>query len=134
MAYFEWENKYSVGHTLMDSHHQKLFDIINRLHEAMLQGQGGSIAQDIIKELIDYTRYHFGEEEKMLADVNYPKLSMHKDLHQKFISDLHEIEHNVTKGVEFLTAIKLLRSTQSWLQDHIMEVDAGYSDLVKNYS
>jgi hemerythrin len=131
MALFEWDEQYSVGSTLMDEHHKRLFDIINRLHAAMTEGKGANIVCDVLKELVDYTKYHFSEEEKMMAEIGYPNLEMHRIQHEKFISDIESIKGEVEKGVEFLAAIKVLRSTQSWLQNHILKVDAGYSSLIK---
>ncbi len=66
MPLFEWSDDYSVGVAGMDRHHQKIFDMLNRLHAAMLQGKAVDMIGNIIRELLDYTKYHFGEEEKLM--------------------------------------------------------------------
>ena len=134
MAIIEWEERYSVGSSVMDGHHKQLFDIYNRLYTEISKGQGINVVQGSLNELVDYTKYHFAEEEKMLASVNYPDLEMHKGLHKKFISDLENVRHDIANGMEYIALIKLLSSTRSWLQEHILQIDAGYSHLVKAYS
>ena len=88
MPLFEWKKEHSVGVYEMDRHHQKLFDILNRLHDAMKDGKGMQIIAGIVRELLDYTRYHFGEEEKLLEKIGYSGISEQKMAHQKFISQI----------------------------------------------
>ena len=49
MPLFEWDDQYSVGNHTMDSHHQKLFDILNVIHDAARAGRGEEIIE---KELL----------------------------------------------------------------------------------
>jgi hemerythrin-like metal-binding protein len=74
--------RYSVGVSDMDEHHKKLFDIVSRVHDAVRGNQAGGPPGGLIGELLDYTRYHFGEEETDAAtDRLPPKLADHQAQH-----------------------------------------------------
>jgi len=133
MALFDWSNEYSVGVSLMDSHHKKLFDIINRLHGDVKNKAADSQIGVHIRELLDYTIYHFGEEEKMLTSCNYPNMSYHKGLHQQFIADLQAAKKDVDEGMAVFAATRVMNSSVEWLKQHILTVDKGYESLVKQH-
>ncbi|HDN26936.1 MAG TPA: hypothetical protein ENG03_07550 [Thioploca sp.] len=62
MALFDWSDKYSVGVFRMDDHHKQIFDIVNKLHATMKEGKAKEVIGPLMKELIDYTVFHFHEE------------------------------------------------------------------------
>ena len=133
MAYIDWDDSLSVGSTLMDDHHKRLFDIFNRIHEAMKAGRGGEVIQGILRELIDYTRYHFDEEEVMLQRIGYPQLDMHKGLHRKFVAELEGYEKEIDEGMAVFVATQVMNSSLAWLRDHILKIDKGYTELVEKH-
>ncbi|HVM91282.1 MAG TPA: hemerythrin domain-containing protein [Terriglobales bacterium] len=60
MALVSWNPSYSVKVEKCDTDHKKLFDILNKLHEAMSAGNGNQVVAKVVKELGDYTKFHFG--------------------------------------------------------------------------
>jgi len=133
MALFDWDNEYSVGVSLMDSHHKKLFDIINKLHADVKGGRSEAQIGPHIKELLDYTIYHFGEEEKMLAACGYPTLAAHQELHKKFIGELQSAKQDVDDNMAIFAATRVMNQSTEWLKHHILTVDKGYEQLVKSH-
>jgi hemerythrin-like metal-binding protein len=55
MGLFSWTPKMSVGIAEIDKEHQGLFDIMNKLHEAMLSGRGKDALRPVLIELGHYT-------------------------------------------------------------------------------
>jgi hemerythrin len=55
LALVTWDTSYSVSVKSCDAEHQKLFDLINQLHEAMQLGQGSTIVVPVVHELEKYT-------------------------------------------------------------------------------
>jgi len=131
MGIYDWTSQYSVGVPLMDSHHKKLFDIVNDLHEAAKAGDAPEKLGRIVGELLDYTRYHFTEEERMLERIAYPKLSEHKGMHQQFIAEVEGFQREIQQGMAVFAVLRLMDTAVEWLRDHILKVDMGYSDLAK---
>lgn len=131
MALFEWEEKFSVGINSMDSHHQKLFAIINKLHEAAAAGQATDIIGSFIKELIDYTKYHFSEEEKLLESINYRGLAAQKQAHITFIAKMEEYQEETAKGLGVFVVTKVSSTATDWLKNHILTMDKQYEAELK---
>ena len=128
MALFDWKNDYSVGVFNMDSHHKKLFDIINELHEGMKEGKGAEAAEHSIKELLDYTKYHFSEEEKMMEQVGYSGLSAQKTAHKIFISRIEDFKEEADRGMAVFVSSKLVNTAMDWLKQHILTMDKQYQE------
>ena len=81
MAIIKWEQNLSVGVDKFDTHHKKLVDLINKLHDAMSTGKGAETIGSVLDDLIKYTQYHFAEEEKLMTLHKYPDLEKHKAEH-----------------------------------------------------
>ena len=132
MALFVWEDKYSVGVKLMDDHHKRLFDLFNQLHDALGSRKSADVMGRITKDLLDYTIYHFGEEQKMLERIGYTSLAHHKSLHAKFIAEVQKYSDMVDEGQAIYAATKLFNTSMKWLLEHIMTIDKGYEDLANS--
>jgi hemerythrin-like metal-binding protein len=73
----EWTPEYSVHVPEIDREHQTWFSVTNRLHEAMLAGEGTRILATLLAEITQYTLHHFANEEKLMAAVQYAGLRAH---------------------------------------------------------
>ena len=128
MSLFNWNDEYSVNVLAMDNHHKKLFDILNQMHDAMKAGSGEEVVGKIINELIDYTRYHFGEEEKMMEQINFSGIDSQKRAHKAFVDKMLEYQQEVNEGMAIFTVSKVARTGVEWLKEHILVMDNKYSE------
>jgi hemerythrin len=129
MAVFEWNDDYGVNVFTMDKHHKKLFSIINNLYDLMATSAADDKIIKIINELLEYTKYHFSEEEQMMTQIKYPDLIAHQKLHREFTAKLEEYQKAAQNGMAIFVAIKVADTGMNWLKAHILKADAGY----KNY-
>lgn len=84
-----------------------------------------------IDELIDYTGYHFGFEEKYLKDFSYNKFDEYKAIHDQFLSTVKAYRSTYSEN-ESISLIKLLTYIKSWVQYYIPLHDQQYISLFKN--
>lgn len=126
MALVSWNPSYSVKVEKCDTDHKKLFDILNKLHEAMSAGNGNQVVAKVVKELGDYTKFHFGAEEKMMEQTHYPKLAEHRAQHKIYVSKVEQFQKDVEKGV-LGKSVEVLNFLTDWLTSHIKKVDQQYS-------
>ena len=61
MALFTWDTKYSVGLADIDEQHQRLFRLINDLHDAVQHGHGREMMTRVLQELVAYFKTHFAD-------------------------------------------------------------------------
>jgi hemerythrin len=131
MAFFTWKQTYSVGVKEMDAQHQKMVDIINRLHDAMLGGQGSKELGSIIQEMVAYTQFHFASEEKILSANTYPGFVAQKAEHEAFTKKVIEFDAQFKSG-KLALSVEVLNFLKDWWADHIQVQDKKYMTFLNN--
>jgi len=126
MALVTWDQSYSVSVSRLDEQHQKLFSLINSLHEAMRQGKGQEVVQDTVRELAAYTATHFRAEEELLRKANYPGLIAHEAEHQEYVAKVNQFAEDLKAGRN-ASSISVLGFLKDWLAEHILRTDRSYS-------
>ena len=127
-----WSETYSVQVGNLDKQHQKLFDIVNRLHEAMGVGKGQAQVKTVLDELIDYTKTHFAAEEAMLEKQGYPTLAAHKGEHKALLEKVQTYKKDFLEGKTGISA-SLLQFLVDWLKKHIQQTDKKYSQFLNDH-
>lgn len=128
MNLIEWNSSLSVKVTDFDKEHQRLFQIINELNEAMLAGKGKAILGKILNGLVEYTKTHFAGEEKWFVKFNYPETAAHKKEHAEFTKTIMDFQAKLTYG-EAVLSTTLMAYLKNWLTKHIKGTDQKYGDF-----
>ena len=123
----KWSKEYSVGIEHFDDEHKVLIKLINDLNDAMLDGKSKSVIGKIITELLEYTEFHFGKEEKEMIDIKYPGYDEQKKMHTIFINKIKEFKNEFESG-EALLSLKIIEFLKDWLLTHIVKVDKKYKE------
>jgi hemerythrin len=126
MSLMTWDQSYSVKVAELDGHHQKLFFLLNTLHDAMRAGKGNSVIRAIVEELADYTHTHFQREEALMGQTKYPGLETHRIEHQKLMAKVGEYKAALDSGQNVNTTA-VLEFLREWLAKHINRVDKAYA-------
>jgi len=109
-----------------DAAHQKLFYLMNTLHEAMKSGQGRTLVAGIVHELERYTQTHFLAEEALLQRAQYPNLKDHRLEHREFVAQVKQFKDDLeVDGTA--NSIAVLTFLKDWLANHIKKTDKRYS-------
>jgi hemerythrin len=126
MTYLSWRRDYEVGVAQIDAEHHGLFDLINEFHETRARSDSPRESAKVLNRLIAYAEVHFQHEEKLMSDNNYPRLDMHRELHNDLVASIFAINERLAKdseraGTEVLTFIRI------WLVEHIIknDIDVG---------
>jgi hemerythrin len=128
MALIEWTDDYSVSVEEIDLQHKKIIEMINTLHQAMLDGKGHKIISGILDGLAEYAVYHFQTEEKYFDKFNFEGGNTHKETHNEFVKQISEFMDGYKSGDLMLT-IDVMDFLSDWLQNHILGEDMEYSDF-----
>ncbi len=132
MAFFEWNDSYSVGVPEIDAQHQRLIEMINTLHKGRQRRKGvertGAALDEmttlaaVLDELIAYTVYHFSTEEKLMIRFAFPEYRLHKDAHIAFTNSVLAFQRDFDEG-KAVSCADLAQLLQAWLRDHILHTD-----------
>lgn len=123
----KWDKEFSVGIEHFDDEHKILIKLINNLNSAMLEGKSKNVIDKIITELLEYTKFHFGKEEKEMLDIKYPGYSEQKKMHDMFIEKIKVFKNEFESG-EALLSLKIIDFLKDWLLSHIVKVDKKYKE------
>ena len=129
MALFEWQDKFSVKINSIDEQHKKLINIINDLHDAMLEGKSREIIKEVLFRLVDYTKTHFTYEEELFEKHGYSEKVSHEKQHDEFVQKLYEVVEKF-KVIKSFVSIEIMEFLKDWLVNHIMGIDKKYSDFL----
>jgi hemerythrin-like metal-binding protein len=124
-SHFEWKEEYTVNVKIIDEQHKKLISIIDELYQSILQKMDKNILAELFKQLNDYSKYHFGTEEKYFQEFNYPDAFAHIAVHEKFKKDIVEMEDKM--NTDHFNPFELLVYLENWWINHILDVDKRYS-------
>jgi len=127
---FQWEAKYSVGIQSIDNQHKEIFRYLDKLLEAMKQGQASHVINEIVLELEKYARNHFQKEEYFFGRFNYPETDSHVAEHQNFNQKIALFKTDL-KNSKNVSSFDLLNFLKEWIEHHILEVDKQYSECFR---
>ena len=134
MSLIEWNDSLKLGIAVVDRQHERLVGIINRLHEATLDGRGADVIGEILDELIIYTATHFSMEEKYFAQFEYADAEEHKREHDALIEKVSAFANDFERALGSSRsdlARELLQFLQIWWRYHMMETDSKFVALFK---
>jgi hemerythrin-like metal-binding protein len=124
-----WSNALSVEIKTIDDQHKKLVDLINGLHEAMLSGHAQQVILKTYNEVLEYTGYHFAEEEKLMEAAGYPGIVNHKREHVALVERALKFRDQLSSGAN--VSMNLMTFLKAWLINHIQGSDRGYTSAMK---
>ena len=87
-----WRESMTIGHPTIDSQHKYLFCLINAVELAMQVENPAKVTGFYLDQLIEYTRIHFEDEEKIQIAINYPQHYEHKSEHREIIENLKDLK------------------------------------------
>jgi len=122
MALITWSNMLSTGIGEQDTQHKKLIELINQLNDAMQAGHGADVLGKVLNELVNYTVFHFGYEEKLMGQHKYEDTPAHKLEHTKFVQTVGDFKKKFDSG-NAVISVEIMNFLRDWLTSHIMKTD-----------
>ncbi|MDR2394598.1 MAG: bacteriohemerythrin [Treponema sp.] len=129
----EWDDRYLVSIPRIDEQHKKLITMTNTLYQGCLEGDAKAriYFMQAIHGTVDYVKYHFSAEEKILESINYPDIGDHKREHEGFIRHIFEEVKSFESGKKFVPN-DFVRYLKDWILAHIALTDKKYAQYILN--
>jgi len=126
-----WSDKYATGIELIDSQHHQLVNLTNELYRACLSGgdERLTVFKEAMKRMVDYVRFHFTAELKILDAVKYPDYNNHKKMHNDLVEEILAASNTYDDGKLFVPN-KFVRTLKDWVFGHIAVYDKLYSAYI----
>jgi len=127
----QWHDDYRVDVVRLDTQHRRLFEQANAILDAVEGGRGLTEVQTLVGDMLDYARYHFGEEETLMDGHQYPEAEAHRGYHRHLIERLERMRADV-ETASASQDLNLLPVLKEWLVSHILTEDRRYSGFLNS--
>lgn len=131
MAFFDWDEKYSVGIMSIDQQHKQLFEMISQFYETIRQKETERAMSEILKGLVEYAETHFSTEENYLRKYRYPLYERHAAQHATFIGKLTDFQARFQTG-GLVIPIEIANFLKDWLSGHVLGEDQRYASFLQS--
>lgn len=129
MPVVNWSDDLSVGVDVLDDHHKQLIALLNQLYD-VLRAKDDVVVGKVLGELIRYTYYHFGEEERLMELCGYQDLDAHRQMHRVIAQHVREMEAEYDASPRAVVAAELFEFLSDWLIHHIRTEDQKYTPVL----
>lgn len=124
---YQWDDRYCIGEPVIDSQHQKLFHICERIMKILQyedEVRSRRAAAEAVKYLKNYTIEHFAHEEAYQQAIGYREFVQHRQKHEAFKQTILE-EEKILEESEYSSenVEQFVKIVNDWLVDHIIQSD-----------
>lgn len=128
---FKWTPQLQIGVEEMDQEHRVLIDHMNQVYLLNHSGARKSEILDSLRNLIEYSRTHFSDEENYMASIHFPDLKLHRQAHEALLQRLESDYRQFESGGVVLSE-GFFSFLGFWLKTHIHAVDTKYGHFAKH--
>ncbi len=125
----EWDSSLVLGIKQIDEHHQHLVSLLGKSYNTIMLNDPQAELEVIVKELSEYTAYHFATEERLMTEHDFPRTLSHLLEHAEFSRNIKEFQDMCNKG-DSSVAVEILVFLRGWLVNHILKVDREYGTFL----
>ena len=125
MIQLDWSDQLSVGVAYIDAEHRALIGAVNRLIGAITRGETAQLAP-ILADVLNQTRQHFADEERLMRACAYPGLAAHQAEHRALLDELVALSGRVETQATAVPATEFVAVLSKWLMRHIITSDRDY--------
>lgn len=124
-----WTDDMKIGLPAIDNEHKKIHELLLRCLHAQNINNDSSCIKEILDELLDYTQYHFRNEEIIMETCGYPHIENHRDVHKMLVKQAQKHIRNFEQGN--FSAKDLLILLKEWFIEHNMGMDRAIAVCAK---
>ena len=94
----EWKKVWECGNLLIDQEHREIIDLANGLLDQSLSDRGSERMSNLFNQLVQHITSHFADEEKILAEINYPEIGQHISRHRNLTRKVVRLNNSYLKA------------------------------------
>lgn len=132
MTQLVWNDSLSIGVPLIDGQHKMLLEKLNAITQAVERNQGVPKIIKTLDFMIEYTDFHFTDEEGHMAETGYPGLAEQKEQHAEFKVTLNNLVQDFEEeGATTSLAEAINVFLFNWLVTHIKGLDVQFGKYLE---
>lgn len=128
MPFLTWSTEFEFGISEIDSQHHNWLDILNRFYDHLEGKNMKEHLLTLIDEAIDYTHYHFSEEEKFMTRIGYPAIDEQKSMHKEIANRIMQYKATIEEEKP-LVSMTVTHEFKEWFKQHILVEDKKFAQM-----
>jgi hemerythrin len=126
-----WSENYVTGIKVVDEQHMELVNLLNELYRACLTNEQrtDAVFKEVMGRMVEYVRFHFSAELKILERINFPDYHEHKKQHDQLVVQILEAAKAYHEGRRYI-ANNFVHELKDWVLGHIGVYDQAYAIYV----
>lgn len=124
----EKSDRLLTGIEEIDEQHNRIIDLINQLYEAFINNQSKKEIKEILKNIADFSAYHFSTEERYFKQFGYENSAEHIQSHKRFLDKINNFRKDYQEG-KSINIQDMMLYLQSWTANHFGEYDQDFIQL-----
>jgi len=129
MSFIDWAPAYDIGVNAMNDEHKGIMDRMNKLYELHTKGASTIEIAPVLEDFGAFTTKHFQDEEKYMESIQFPELSVHKQIHLNLLNTFKD--HSTKFKDEGKLSDAFFVFLKTWLVAHIQGIDMKYGKFSK---
>ena len=125
----QWNDKYSVGISIIDEEHKKLIDIINLAIVSKEQNYNSEKTKEVLNEMDEYKCKQFTIEDTGMLKFNFSEYQVHRNELLNFMDSTIESYKDLTMD-NYQIINEILEFLKQWFVNHILETDKIYINSI----
>ena len=110
--------EFESGVGVIDAEHRVQMGLVVALADAIRQGHDKPDQDRLLDELVTFTREHFGAEQQLMHQHDYPEHAVHAREHEELIDRIEALRQVCDAGNDAVT-LRAIGQMEGWLLDHI---------------
>lgn len=127
---FQWSDEYRTNIKKMDDDHKEVLGKINDVYYAIAIRKDYRSLQKAIESLIDFAGKHFGNEEHLMLENEFPDFEWHRKKHEKFMDDVSHMRNEISSSGMKKHNAELVNFFKDWIINHILTADRKYGPFL----
>ncbi len=124
----DWTEALKMGVPAIDGEHKHAVWLMDRLGEA-IWARDPQVVCRLLLDVCDHFTRHFADEERLMAEVEYPMTAAHRAEHAEMSAWIEQAAKAVTAnpGLSSPTAVKAIK----WISDHLTNSDMLVAEFIR---
>ena len=118
---------HSLGIVEMDSTHNEFLVACEQLKAA----SGGDFVQQFAT-LVDHTRDHFNNENRLMEESGFPPIHIHQGEHARVIGELEQAAEQLKQNENAFEHGAMVDGLLEWFEMHLRTMDAALAGHLRN--
>lgn len=121
-----------VALDFMNRDHAEFLALRAQLLELLATTPPDARVDKLLAELLEHTRHHFAEEERLMQEVRFPPYAMHKGEHDSVLADMAAKVERWEQGHDAAALREWLeRDVGDWFVNHVSTMDFVTAGFIK---